>query len=487
MIQYLDLNGLTYYDTKIKEYIQENIPEIAEAANAVVNAMGESGEGELIKIAVCTQEDYDNLGDNWEEGTLYIISDDNTISDLHQLISEVSVKIGSTTYAQDGNNVITIPDYPTKTTLGLDAVTNDKQVKAINSSTNDDIVIFSGTTGDTVADSGTKLSDLQPKLIGTDTTGQNIKTINNASILGSGNINLQTPLTAQTAYEAKGSATKVPQITTNSLGQVTAITEVTITQPTVNNGTLTIQKNGTDVATFSANDSGTKTANITVPTADSNLSNDRYVRFDINTQNLTSSQQGYARTNIGLGNVANKPLETSIDTSTDTKDANYASIGAIKTFVNSSINSNAAFFRGNFDNYETSQESGNTTLMGVAWQTTNPSAANYVTNNDYAYVNDDETHNHEAWRYIYVLGSGWEPQFKVNEAPFTASQLAAINSGITATIVSNLDLDNRLQVGTTQSATGNVVQWATFQFIVVNANNQEETITLTVPCQVPTN
>ena len=38
------------------------------------------------------------------------------------------------------------------------------------------------------------------------------------------------------------------------------------TIPTVNNGTLTIKKNGTNVATFSANQSGNATANITVPT-----------------------------------------------------------------------------------------------------------------------------------------------------------------------------------------------------------------------------
>lgn len=36
--------------------------------------------------------------------------------------------------------------------------------------------------------------------------------------------------------------------------------------PTVNNGTLTIKKNGTTVATFSANQSTNTTANITVPT-----------------------------------------------------------------------------------------------------------------------------------------------------------------------------------------------------------------------------
>ena len=76
----------------------------------------------------------------------------------------------------------------------------------------------------------------------------------------------QDKLTAQAAYNAKGSATKVPQITTNTLGQVTGITEVTIAQPTVNNATLTIQKNGTNVATFGANASSNVTANITVPT-----------------------------------------------------------------------------------------------------------------------------------------------------------------------------------------------------------------------------
>lgn len=44
--------------------------------------------------------------------------------------------------------------------------------------------------------------------------------------------------------------------------------------PTVNNGTLTIQKNGTNVATFTANQSGNSTADIYVPTALSELDDD---------------------------------------------------------------------------------------------------------------------------------------------------------------------------------------------------------------------
>lgn len=46
------------------------------------------------------------------------------------------------------------------------------------------------------------------------------------------------------------------------------------TIPTVGNGTLTIQKNGTNVTTFTANQSGNATANITVPTKTSELTND---------------------------------------------------------------------------------------------------------------------------------------------------------------------------------------------------------------------
>lgn len=72
----------------------------------------------------------------------------------------------------------------------------------------------------------------------------------------------------------------------------------TPTMPTVNNATLTIQKNGTDVTTFTANASSNATANITVPTSDSDLTNDRYVRYDTNAQDLNSTQQGNVRTNI---------------------------------------------------------------------------------------------------------------------------------------------------------------------------------------------
>lgn len=66
----------------------------------------------------------------------------------------------------------------------------------------------------------------------------------------------QNALTTQTAYTSKGSATKVPQITTNTLGQVTGITEVTITQPDISwkaDKTNVLEKDNTTSYTPTAN------------------------------------------------------------------------------------------------------------------------------------------------------------------------------------------------------------------------------------------
>ena len=57
-----------------------------------------------------------------------------------------------------------------------------------------------------------------------------------------------------------------------SAGDVGALPDSTVI-PTVNDATLTIQKNGTAVATFTANSSTNKTANITVPTDTGDLTN----------------------------------------------------------------------------------------------------------------------------------------------------------------------------------------------------------------------
>lgn len=83
-------------------------------------------------------------------------------------------------------------------------------------------------------------------------------------------------------------------VTLNNKASVTQLQEVESKIPSVGNGTLTIQKNGTSVGTFTANQSTASTVNITVPT----------------------------------GDAANKGVVTSIDTSTNLPTSN-----AVKTFV----------------------------------------------------------------------------------------------------------------------------------------------------------
>ena len=98
--------------------------------------------------------------------------------------------------------------------------------------------------------------------------------------------------------------------------------------------------------------------------------------------------------------------------------------------VSGLISTNTAFFRGSFAT--------KAALTAVAWQTSDPAAANYVTNNDYAVVLDDESQSDECWRYVYVAGTGWQAQYRINESPLTTAQLAALNSGATAQNISSI-------------------------------------------------
>ena len=70
--------------------------------------------------------------------------------------------------------------------------------------------------------------------------------------------------------------------------------------PTVNNGTLTIQKNGTKVQTFTANQSSSVTANITVPTKTSEITNDSgFITSDGSVKSVIDYNNANNRIKIG--------------------------------------------------------------------------------------------------------------------------------------------------------------------------------------------
>ena len=91
-----------------------------------------------------------------------------------------------------------------------------------------------------------------------------------------------------------------------------------------NNGTLTIQKNGTNVATFGANQSTNTTANITVPTKTSQLTND---------SNFVKSNSGAFTGNLTADNFNSRfslqsvPYGTAVGENADLNTVTYLSVG----------------------------------------------------------------------------------------------------------------------------------------------------------------
>ena len=109
---------------------------------------------------------------------------------------------------------------------------------------------------------------------------------------------------------------------------------------------------------------------------------------------------------------------------------------ADKSFVNSTVATNAANFRGNWTNWTAVPSNASLYPEDYVGNRT-------PTNNDYMMVQDASDYEglKGSWRFIYIGDwnttgkSGWNPQYKVGST-FTAAQQAAIDSGITADDVS---------------------------------------------------
>lgn len=102
----------------------------------------------------------------------------------------------------------------------------------------------------------------------------NTYSVDNASITVTDIIsNSQNPVSSNAVYTALAAkANSADLATVATSGSYNDLSNKP-TIPTVNNATLTIQKNGTSVGTFTANASANVTANITVPTQTSDLTN----------------------------------------------------------------------------------------------------------------------------------------------------------------------------------------------------------------------
>lgn len=191
---------------------------------------------------------------------------------LDGIASGAEVNVQSDWNVTDSSSDAFIKNKPTIPTVNNGTLTIQKNGASIatfsaNQSTAVTANITVPTTLDEISDGSTrKLADYLLKTA---------KAADSDKLDGHDSSYFQTALSTQTAYSAAGSATKVPQITTNNLGQVTGITEVAITDhndnQTVKVGSTTFTANavvsftGSGAASVSAN-SSSNTITITVPT-----------------------------------------------------------------------------------------------------------------------------------------------------------------------------------------------------------------------------
>lgn len=201
---------------------------------------------------------------------------------------------------------------------------------------------------------------------------------------------------------------------------------------------------------------------------------------EINTRiNDVSNLQSDINTEIRTRSDADTVLNNKI-TNIEDLIPNQASTSnqlADKSFVNSSIQTSTANFRGSWSTWAD--------VPTVATDYPVDFSGNKTpTTNDYLVVQDASDYTLESlvgtWRFKYIGNwstdgkNGWLPEYQVNEEPFTSDQLYAINSGITEDKVTSYDnhlsnTSNPHNVTASQVGLGNVNNTADCEKTVKNS------------------
>lgn len=193
------------------------------------------------------------------------------------------------------------------------------------------------------------------------------------------------------------------------------------TIPTVNNATLTIQKNGTTVNTFTANASSNVTANITVPTKVSDLTNDSgFITSYTETDPVFSASAAASITSSDITAWDNKQNALTFDTAPTASSTNPVTSGGVKTALDAK---QATLVSGT-----SIKTVNNTSLLGsgnVAVQPTLVSGTNIKTVNSTSLLGSgDVTINGSNVNYTGSTGNVITANTSVNTA------LAAIDTAI---------------------------------------------------------
>lgn len=182
----------------------------------------------------------------------------------------------------------------------------------------------------------------------------------------------------------------------------------------VNDATITIKKNGTAVDSFTANQATAKDINITIAASD--LSDVTATATEINylsgvTGNIQERMDLEEHARIEEDNaLADEVSGIKALIPSDAKPSNQL---ADKAFVNSSIATNTATFRGTFNS-------------------TDDLPTKDIDENDYAFVVTTDAAGNTLYNRYKYSNNRWVFEYTLNNSSFTAQQWAAINSTITA-------------------------------------------------------
>lgn len=116
---------------------------------------------------------------------------------------------------------------------------------------------------------------------------------------------------------------------------------------------------------------------------------------------------------------------------------------ADKAFVNSTVQTGTANFRGNWQNWASVPIDATEYPQDYTGSTT-PTTNDYMVVQDVTGYVDPQTTLVGTWRFKYSGvwstdgRNGWHPEYQVNETPMTAAQLAALNSGATSSLIEQI-------------------------------------------------
>lgn len=212
----------------------------------------------------------------------------------------------------------------------------------------------------------------------------------------------------------------------------------TPTIPTVNNGTLTIQKNGEKVQTFSANQSTAVTANITVPTKVSELTNDS--GFTTNTGTITGIKM----------NGASKGTSGVVDLGTVLTDASKFATSAQGTKADNAMPKAGGAFTGAVTVQAPTAEMNPATKQYV------DTAINAVKQFEYQVVTELPTAAQATMGKIYLVAHSHNPS---DGKPDSYDEFITVQSGSTYKWerIGNTDIDLSGYVPTTRKINNKVL------------------------------